>query len=72
MGKLLAIIILLLLIGSYIIIRTYSLDIKNKADQKTFFKIFIDWIAKLFENVKQVTSLAVKQDWSPVNNTKNA
>lgn len=72
MGKLLAIIILLLLIGSYIIIRSYSLDIKNKTDQKTFFKLFIDWIAKLFENIKQVTSLAVKQDWSPVNKTKNA
>lgn len=65
-------IIILLLLGAYMIISSSKLNLENKEDQKTFVKQFSSWISKLVGNLKQLTSQAVKQDWLPVNNTKNA
>ena len=42
-----------------------NLNIQNKDDQKTFVKLFSSWVARLFENAKQVTSLVIKQEWLP-------
>lgn len=71
MGKLMIIIILILLIGGYMIVRSYDLNLENKGDRKTFFKIFTGWLVKLGNNLKQLAANAVRQDWSPTNNTKN-
>jgi len=71
MRKLLIYIIIFLLIGAYIIQTAYNLDIKDKQDQKTFFKIFSGWMAKLYDNLKQITAMIINQEWVPETNKTN-
>lgn len=68
MKKLIILFIILLIVGAYLIKTNYNLNLQDKKDQVTFLKVFTSWISKLFENTKEVTALAVKQDWLPENN----
>ena len=70
MKKLIILFIVLLIIGAYLIKTDNNLDVENKEDQKTFFKLFTNWVSHLFENFKQITSLAIKQEWLPENKTE--
>lgn len=64
--------LIFLFIGGYIIQTAYNLDIKDEQDQKTFFKIFSGWVGKLYYNLKQLTSMVIKQEWIPdTNQTKD-
>ena len=65
MKKLIILFIILLIIGAYLIKTNQNLDLENEEDQKTFLKSFTNWLGKLFTNAKQITSLAIKQDWLP-------
>jgi hypothetical protein len=65
MKKIIVLFIVLLVVGAYLIKTNNALDVENKEDQKTFFKLFTSWISDLFENAKEITTLAVKQDWLP-------
>lgn len=65
MKKIIVLFIVLLVVGAYLIKTNNDLDVENKEDQKTFFKLFTSWISDLFENAKEITTLAVKQDWLP-------
>ena len=70
MKKLIILFIILLIIGAYLIKTSHNLDVKDTKDQKTFFKLFTNWVSHLFENFKQITSLVIKQDWLPENKTE--
>lgn len=65
MKKLIILFIILLIVGAYLIKTNQNLDLENKEDQKTFLSSFTNWLSKLFENAKEITSLAIKQDWIP-------
>ena len=68
MKKLIILFIILLIIGAYLIKTSHNLDVKDTKDQKTFLKLFSTWVARLFNNAKQITSLIVKQEWLPEEN----
>ena len=70
MKKLIILFIILLIIGAYLIKTNQNLDFENQQDQKTFLKLFTQWVSELFNNAKEVTSLVIKQDWLPENKTK--
>ena len=70
MKKLIILFIILLIIGAYLIKTNQNLDFENQQDQKTFLKLFTQWVSELFHNAKEVTSLVIKQDWLPENKTK--
>jgi hypothetical protein len=70
MKKLIILFIILLIIGAYLIKTSHNLNIENKEDQKTFIKIFTDWVSHLFQNIGELTSLVIKQDWLPENKTE--
>ena len=69
MKKIILLFIILLIVGAYLIKTNNNLDVENRKDQKTFMKLFTNYIAKLFSNAKQVTSLVIKQEWLPENKT---
>lgn len=68
MKKLIILFIILLIVGAYLIKTNQNLDLENKDDQKTFLSSFTNWLSKLFDNAKEITSLVVKQAWLPEDN----
>lgn len=73
MRKLIILVILVLIIGGFIIKSSYDLNLKDKDDRSTFVNLFSKWVLKLGHNLVDLTSSAVKQDWSPTekkNDTK--
>ena len=72
MKKIIILFIVLLIVGAYLIKTNNNLNIENKSDQKTFIKLFTDYITQLFSNAQQVTSLVIKQEWLPENKTDDS
>jgi len=71
MGKLLLIAIAFLAIGGYLIINSNDYDLDSDGDKKDFLSKFWSWIKTLFGNIKDLTGLAVEQEWLPDNNETN-
>lgn len=65
MRKLIAIGILFLLLGSYIIYKANDVDFKDGDDRKTFIVKFSKWVWQLGGNAKRVTANVIAQDWLP-------
>lgn len=64
------IVVIFLVIGGFIISKSYNLE--EKEDQKTFLKSFGKWVLDLGKNVKDVTSYTIKEhDWLPKINETN-
>ncbi len=58
--------IIFLLVGSFIIINHYSLNIKNSSeDRKTFASAFFDWVFQVGKSTKNTAGYAIKQEWLP-------
>ena len=68
MRKLIILVLIVLIIGGYIIKSSYDLSLKDTEDRTTFVKLFSKWIFKLGKNIASLTSSAVKEDWSPIEN----
>jgi len=58
-------IILFLIIGSYIIIKSNSINLEDKEGKVIFAKKFGVWAYQLGKNTKDVVGLAVKKNWLP-------
>lgn len=71
MGKILWFIILFLIVGAFLIIKDYHLNLKEPGDRKTFIEEFINWIFHLTKNIKEIIGYAVHQDWLPKINETN-
>jgi hypothetical protein len=72
MKKIILLFIILLIVGAYLIKTNNNLDVENKGDQKTFIKLFTDYIFQLFTNAKDLTTLAIQQTWLPENKTNGS
>jgi hypothetical protein len=65
------IIIIFLLIGSYIIIKTNSIDVKESEGRSEFIFKFSRWIINLGFNLKTLAGNAVAMNWLPANTTNS-
>ena len=70
-GLLILVIIIFLVIGVYIIINAYNLNLEDKEDVKTFIVRFGKWLFQVGKNVKDVTGYAAQQKWLPAVNETN-
>jgi len=66
--KLLFLVIMFLLIGSFFIISENNLALKDEEARKEFGKLYSSWFNQIFENSKNLVGYVVKLDWLP-NNT---
>ncbi len=71
MAKLKLLIFITIILVGYIIITSYNLNLKEKRDQKEFTSLFSKWAYKVTKNVISLVGYTFKQDWNPINNTKN-
>jgi len=72
MKKTYILIIIFLVIGSYIIISAYNLNLQEKQDRKAFVLEAGKWIFNVGKSTKNTAAYAVKQDWLPDTNKTNA
>lgn len=70
MGKALFIVIAFLLVGGYLISLNY--DLGDEEGKKGFFSSLWSWLKDLFGNIKDLTGLAVEQEWLPDLNDTNS
>jgi len=52
-------------LGSLLIISNNNLFIYNSEDVDKFSLFFLDWVNKVFENLKSVTGNVIELDWGP-------
>lgn len=69
--RVIAVILIFLFIGGYMIYQANNLDYKDQEDRRVFLVEFGMWFKNLFTNTKEVTSHAIDQDWLPTNKTKD-
>ena len=55
-------IIIFLIIGSYMIISAYNLDLQESPDRKTFLSKVGRWLFQIGKSTKNTATYAVKQD----------
>lgn len=65
MGKLLAIIIIVLILFSFFIVVSMNIDVTKGEGRKTFAKAMWDSTKKVAGNVIKTVGYAVKLDWNP-------
>lgn len=65
MRWILVFVICFLVIGSYIIISSNSIDMQEKDGRKTFIGKAWDWMKHVGGSTKDTVGYAVKQDWLP-------
>lgn len=58
-------VILFLIIGGYVIVKTEEIDLKEGEDRTEFVFKFARWIFNLGKNIKDLTAHAIRQDWMP-------
>jgi len=63
--KFLIIILMFFVLGSLLIISNNNLFIYNSEDVDKFSLFFLDWVNKVFENLKSVTGNVIELDWGP-------
>ena len=71
--KLIFMVILLLIVGGYLITKDkdYNLE-ENQEDRVLFAKDFSAWVARLFNNTKDLTEDVKVKEWLPeINSTTN-
>ena len=68
--KLWFILLILLVVIGFIIVSSYSLDLSDKSDQKTFTKAYVGYIVKAAKNIKDLTQQGFKQDWEIKNESE--
>jgi hypothetical protein len=71
--KIFAIFLIGLILFTYIsftsAIKDKDLDLKTVSGLKTATQLYFSWLGNAFQNVKSVTSYALKQNWSELNET---
>ena len=65
MGKLLWIIMIFLVMGGFIIARSYDLNLKETEDRKTFVGKFSIWLVGVGKNTAKTVGYAIGLDWMP-------
>ena len=65
MGKIMLIVIIFLIIGGFIIAKSYDLNLKETEDRRTFLGKFSIWLVGIGKNIAKTVGFAVKQDWLP-------
>lgn len=70
MKKVIFLLIVFILVGSFIIIRAYDIKLGNSEGRKTFFRAFLEWAGLVGKSSYNTAGYAVKQDWLP-NTSKN-
>lgn len=63
--KLLTIAVIFLVIGGFMIARSYNLNLKEPAHRRTFFGKFSVWLVQLGKNTIRTVGYALKLDWLP-------
>lgn len=61
----LALIIIILLVGAFIIKTQSQLDLNSQEDRGEFVKQYSHWSKRIFGNIKSVTGHVVRLDWVP-------
>ncbi|MBU2497077.1 MAG: hypothetical protein KJ767_03395 [Nanoarchaeota archaeon] len=69
MRTLIIILIILIVIGGFVIIKTMNLNLENEEHKKTLASELLGWFGKLGSNLKSHIGLAISQDWTPDLNT---
>ncbi len=59
------VIIMFLIIGGYVIVKTEDLNLKEGGDRTEFVFKFSRWVFHLGKNIKDVTAQVISQDWLP-------
>lgn len=59
------VLVIFLLIGALIILRSYDYDLEQKDDRASFFKTYFGWLWDVGKTTKNVVTYAVNQDWLP-------
>ena len=65
--KLWVIVLIFLVIGSFLIVKSNDLDLESDSDRSTFLFKFSHWAGGLFGNGKAVVGHAIAMDWLPEN-----
>ncbi len=67
--KILPILLIFLVIGGFMIARSYNLNLKESSDRRTFFGKFSVWVVQLGKNTVRTIGYAFKLDWLPKNDS---
>lgn len=59
------IIIIFLIIGGYVIVRTHQIDLRDGGGRTEFMFKFSRWIFHMGGNMKDLAGYAVKMEWMP-------
>lgn len=63
--KFILIIVIFILLNGFFIISNQNLHIYKTTDMNKFTSSYKNWIIKIANNTKQITSNVIKQDWKP-------
>jgi len=66
------VLVILLLIGSFLIISSYHLDIGKGEDRISFAKLFGKWIVHAGKNTVNLMGMAIHMEWFPPTNASNS
>jgi len=58
-------VLVFLLVGVYLIVTNYDIDLGTSSGTKTFFKEFARWLFGVGESGVDVVGYAAQQDWLP-------
>jgi hypothetical protein len=71
MGKLIAILIIFLVIGGYIIYKKLNTDFEDNKERITFLSEFGSWVLQVGSSAKNTVGYAIEQKWLPNINKTN-
>lgn len=71
MGKIILIVIIFLVIGSYLIKTNLNTNFDESDDRANFIKEFAKWVFQLGKSTKNTVGYAISQDWLPETNETN-
>lgn len=65
-------IVIFIMIGALFIISENNLALKESKNIKEFGFLYMDWLGKIFDNSKRITSSVINLDWLPNKNQTKA
>ena len=69
--KILTIVLIVLVVGALFIVWQQGLNLKQPGDRKQLLSSFVVWTKNIFNNLKDITTDAMKHKWLPYNRTNS-
>lgn len=63
--RVIIVILMFFVLGCLLIVSNNNLSLSNSESFERFTELGIEWIDKIFSNLKSITGEAVNMDWTP-------